>query len=63
MQLTPEQIGEVNRLRLCFPFRIIYCAKNDATGEFVCGAVYTKHKPNALSRKGWRVCIIQKKQG
>jgi hypothetical protein len=54
-QLTATQREEIIRLKQYFPFRICYGAIKD--GEFIAGAVVTKHQPNRLARQGWHVEI------
>lgn len=59
MQLTQAQENELRLLKQTFPFRIVYCATNPQTGEYVASAVPTMRIPNKLAREGWQVFTLK----
>lgn len=58
-QPTEAQIQEMNRLKLSFPFRIVYGAFNPETSEWFASAVPTMRIPNKLAREGWQVFTLE----
>ena len=59
MTFTPEQEAEIRMYRGHYPYRIIYAARNPATGEVVISAVTSMRVPNKLARDGWEVVTIK----
>jgi hypothetical protein len=55
--LTPDQLGEMQRLKQYFPFRIVFGAILPG-GEFACGAVLNRREPNKLARNGAKVWTL-----
>jgi hypothetical protein len=60
MELSNEQITELNRLKSYFPYRIIYASIDKDTKQFNASAVLNMRIPNKLSRDGHIVFILNK---
>lgn len=58
-QPTEAQIQEMNRLKLSFPFRVVYGAFNPVTQEWFASAVASTRIPNKLAREGWQVFTLE----
>lgn len=59
MELTQDQINQIQRLKQCFPYRIIYGIIDKDTKEFNSYAVTSMRIPNKLSREGHTVFTIK----
>ena len=55
MELTQQQIEEVKRVKMYFPYRIAFGALHPKTQEFRASAATTKRPINDLLRQGWLV--------
>lgn len=58
MELTQEQLKELQRLKAYFPYRIVFGVLRKS-GEFEAWAKPTKHAANKLAREGHTVWILQ----
>lgn len=60
MNLTPEQIAELARLKDYFPYRIVFAVIYKDTGVFEAWCKTTMHTANRLAREGHQVGIFQR---
>jgi hypothetical protein len=58
MELSQSTMNDMKRLKMYFPYRVVYGAVNPATGEQVSGARKTKAAAKNLAKKGWSVWTI-----
>ena len=58
MELTDTQKHDLQLLKVHYPYRIVWCAKHPATGDFQCGASPTKRYVNDLVRKGYEGATV-----
>jgi hypothetical protein len=56
-KLPPHIVEEMKRLRMYFPFRIIFGAVRGT--ECDCRAVVDMRVPNKLARAGWHVEVLK----
>jgi len=57
MEAMEQLKQDMARLKLYFPYRIVWGAINPATNELVSAASITKRQANDYVRKGWSVYV------
>ncbi len=58
MELSQKHLVEVEALKRCYPYRIIWAAINNE-GEEIQGADYNRRQINKMARLGYKVFILQ----
>lgn len=56
---TEEQMIELARLRQWYPYRIVFGAYLERTGEWHTYADHTKRRMNRMLRDGWRIFQVE----
>jgi hypothetical protein len=55
---SESQLTDLRRLKNYFPYRVVWLAISPDGSDWRTGADSTKHKVNALARKGWHAWTI-----
>jgi hypothetical protein len=57
-ELLVQAEQEMKRLKMYFPYRVVWAAINESTKEVLTGASPTKRQPNSYARKGYQVYVL-----